>query len=290
MAPRRRVPLMIGTLAALALAGFLLGAFFETRRGVDQVVAMTGVDQIWIYGKYYVALSLAVLAAWALCFQRVLKTRGVTRTLLDVPFQLCALCAAALVLLPGGVLLPGFRSALDYVAERMSLAGAVLFCALVASVRLPKPLVGAMAAIAVVFFGLSYADERALNQVETEMARVVAQLPPGQRVVTALAAPESRIRSLGHVVGRICIGRCFSYANYEPATAQFRVRADHENSIIVSNYGESFHIQTGGYVVKPRDLRLYNIDLCEPASSRICVAPLRAGATLRNTDLRVVPV
>ena len=290
MAPRRRVPLMIGTLAALALAGFLLGAFFETRRGVDQVVAMTGVDQIWIYGKYYVALSLAVLAAWALCFQRVLKTRGVTRTLLDVPFQLCALCAAALVLLPGGVLLPGFRSALDYVAERMSLAGAVLFCALVASVRLPKPLVGAMAAIAVVFFGLSYADERALNQVETEMARVVAQLPPGQRVVSALAAPESRIRSLDHVVDRICIGRCFSYANYEPATAQFRVRADHENSIIVSNYGESFHIQTGGYVVKPRDLPLYNIDLCEPASSRICVAPLRAGATLRNTDLRVVPV
>jgi hypothetical protein len=42
--------------------------------------------------------------------------------------------------------------------------------------------------------------------------------------------------------------------------------------------------------VKPRDLPLYNIDLCEPASSRICVAPLRAGATLRNTDLRVVPV
>src|ERR1039457_3731860 len=81
----------------------------------------------------------------------------------------------------------------------MSLAGAVLFCAQVASVRLPKPLVGAMAAIALVFFGLSYADERALNAVETQMEQVVAQLPLGQRVVSALADPESRIGSLAHV-------------------------------------------------------------------------------------------
>ena len=290
LAPRRRVPLMIGTLAGLALAGLLLGAFFQTRRGVDQVVAMTGVDQVWVYGRYYIALALAVLAVWALCFQRVLHTRGAARTVLDVRFQLCALCAASLVLLPGGVLLPGFRSGLDYIPERMSLAGAVLFCALVASVRLPKPLVGAMAAIAVVFFGLSYADERALNAVETQMEQAVAQLPPGQRVVSALADPESRIQSLTHLVDRICVGRCFSYANYEPATAQFRVRVEHENPFVVSNYGDSWNIQTGGYVVKPRDLPLYNIDLCKPGTPRICVAPLRAGATLRNTSLRVAPV
>jgi hypothetical protein len=140
-----------------------------------------------------------------------------------------------------------------------------------------------------VFFGLSYADERALNRVETEMERAVAQLPPGQRVVSVLADPESRIQSLAHVVDRICVGRCFSYANYEPATAQFRVRADHANPFVVSDYGESWEIQTGGYVVKPRDLPMYNIDLCAPPNPRICVAPLRAGTTLHNTGLRVVP-
>jgi hypothetical protein len=290
LAPRRRVPLMIGALAALALVGFLLGAFFPTRRGVDQVVSMTGADQVWIYGRSYIALALAVLAVWALCFERVWRARGAARTLLDVRFQLCVLCAAALVLLPGGVLLPGFRSGLDYVPERMSLAGAVLFCALLASLRLPKALTGAVAAIALAFFGLSYANERALNQVETEMERVVAQLPPGQRVVSALADPESRIQSLAHLVDRICVGRCFSYANYEPATAQFRVRADHQNPFVVSDYGDSWNIQTGGYVVKPRDLPLYKIDLCEPGSPRICVAPLRAGVTLHNTGLRVAPI
>jgi hypothetical protein len=290
LAPRRRVPLMIGTLAALALAGFLLGALFETRRDPDQFLATTGADQVRIYGRYYLGVVLAVLAAWALCFQRVVKTRGAARTVLDVRFQLCALSAAAMVLLPTGVLLPGFRTGLDFVAERMSLAGTVLFCALVASVRLPKPLAGAMAAIALVFFGLSYADERALNQVETEMERVVAQLPPGQRVVSVLAAPDSRIRSLAHLVDRICVGRCFSYANYEPLTAQFRVRADHENPFVVSDYGDSWDIQTGGYLVKPRDLPLYNIDLCQPPSPRICVTPLHAGARLRNTGLRVAPI
>jgi hypothetical protein len=119
---------------------------------------------------------------------------------------------------------------------------------------------------------------------------VVGQLPPGQRVVSVLADPESRIRSLAHAVDRICLGRCFSYANYEPSTAQFRVRAYRENSFVVSDYGESWSIQTGGYVVKARDLPMYNIDLCERGSAQICVAPLRAGATLRNTGLRVAPV
>ena len=289
-APRRRFRLLIGALAALALAGFLLGAFSQTRRDADQFLAVTGADQVWIYGRYYIGVVVAVLAAWALCFRRVVNTRGTARTILDVRFQVCALNSAAMVLLPAGILLPGFRSGLDFVAERMSLAGAVLFCALVASVRLPKPLVGAMAAIALVFFGLSYADERALNAVETQMAQVVAQLPLGQRVVSALADPESRIRSLAHVVDRICVGRCFSYANYEPLTAQFRVRAYRENPFVVPDYGDSWDIQAGGYVVKQRDLPLYNIDLCEPGRPRICVAPLRAGTTLRNTGLRVTPI
>ena len=124
LAPRRRVPLAIGALAALALVGFLLGAFFPTRRGPDQFMAMTGADQFWIYGRYYIGVAVAVLAAWALGIQHVLNPRGAARTVLDVRFQLCALSAAALVLLPGGVPLPGFRSGLDFVAERMSLAGA----------------------------------------------------------------------------------------------------------------------------------------------------------------------
>jgi hypothetical protein len=108
-------------------------------------------------------------------------------------------------------------------------------------------------------------------------------------VVSALADPQSRVNPLAHLLDRICVGRCYSYANYEPSTAQFRVRADRENPIVVSKFDESLGIQTGGYVVKARDLPLYDVDLCQPGSPRICVAPLPAGATLHNTGLRVTP-
>jgi hypothetical protein len=290
LAPRHRGKLLIGALVALALTGLLLAALFPTRRGIDQVISMTGADQLWTYGRHYIVVAVVVLAAWALCFHRLLDARGARRTALDVRFQLCVVSSAALVLLPTGVLLPGFRSGLDFICERMSLAGAVLFLALIASVRLPRPLVGAMAGIAAIYFGLSYTDERAINKVETQMEQAVEQLPPGRRVVNALVDPGSRVNPIVHLVDRICVGRCFSYGNYEPSTAQFRVRADRDNPFVVSDYGESFSIQTGGYVVKPRDLPMYNIDLCQPGSSRICVAPLEAGATLRNTGLRVSPI
>jgi hypothetical protein len=54
------------SLAAMALAGFLMRALFPARRGMDQLVAITGVDQVWIYGRYYIALAVAVLAVWTL--------------------------------------------------------------------------------------------------------------------------------------------------------------------------------------------------------------------------------
>jgi hypothetical protein len=239
--------LLIGALAALALAGFLGRVLSDAPRdrpvhGHDRggpVLDLRKVLHRHSYGDF------GGLGGYA--FERLLNTRGATRTLLDVRFQLCALSAAALVLLPGGVLLPGFPlgAGLHRRAHVAGGRGAVLRAGGLGTAA-QEPLVGAMAAIAFVFFGLSYADERALNQVETEMEQAVAQLPPGQRVVSALADPESRINPLDHVVDRICVGRCFSYANYEPSTAQFRVRADHENPFVVSDYGESWISRRAG--------------------------------------------
>jgi len=280
--PRQRPNLMAAALVLLALAGAILAALFTTRRGPDQVTSLTGADQVWIYGKVYIAVAMALFTVWAACFMRVLDARGLQRILWDVRFQLCALSAAWLVLMPGGVLLPLYHTSLDFLPERMSLPVAVLFCGLLASVRLPRPLVGAMAAIAVVFFGLSYRDERALNQIETQMARAVAQLPPGRRVVSALGIPQSRVKSLVHVIDRVCIGRCFSYANYEPGTWQFRVQALRENPIVVLDYRDSWDLQAGQYVVKPRDLPIYKVDRCDAATGGLCVSPLKSGDRVRK--------
>jgi hypothetical protein len=288
--PRYRLLLFGAGLAGLALIAWLLCARFGGAWAAGQVMAVSGADQVWVYGNHYIPFSVALLAVWMLWFERLLDTRGAERLLLDTRFQLCLLCAASVLIIPGTVLLPGMRHTLNVMAERMSLATAVIFCGLAATVRPRRGEVAALAVIAVLFFACTYSDEHALNQVESQMAALVAQLPPGQRVVSVLAEPNTRINSLAHLIDRVCVGRCYSYANYEPSTAQFRVRADRPNPIVVWNYSQSWHIQAGGYVVQPRDLPLYNIDRCRPGSRQLCIAPLRAGVTLHNTWLRVGPV
>jgi hypothetical protein len=199
------------------------------------------------------------------------------------------LTAACAVLLPSIVVLPRSGQAESLLIERMSLAGAVLCCGLAAAVPARKWLAAGMAATAAIFFGFIYQDEGALNRVEDRMERVVAQLPAGPRVVSALMDPNLRVFSLLHVIDRACVGRCFSYANYEPSVGQFRVRAERDNGIVVPDFRDSWALQSGGYVVKPRDLPLYRIDLCGAGPQQLCAAPVAAGATLQRTWLHVTP-
>jgi hypothetical protein len=209
-----------------------------------------------------------------------------------IPFQLCVVSSAAVFLLPGTVLIPGFLHALSYIAERMSLGVAVCVCAMLGAVR-PRLLERcALIAVSVVFFGFIYADERALNRFEDRMQDVVAQLPPGERVVSAITDSNIRINALTHMVDRVCVGRCFSYANYEASTGQFRIRALGLNPYVASRYADSWHLQTGEYVVKDRDLPLYKVDV--ETDGRLVIRRLKPGAPVGVTTSkvleRIVPV
>jgi len=290
LAPRHRILLFAGALAGLGGIAALLYARFGGWWVGSQLMALSGAEQTWVYAMHYAPIAAAVLTLWILWFQRILETRGAERTVLDVRFQLWLLCAVSVVVIPGAVLLPGMRHSLNVMAERMSLATAVMFCGLAASVRPRWFETAGLAAIAALFFGFLYADERALNRLETQMAAAITGLPPGQRVVSVLAEPNSRVNCLAHLIDRVCVGRCFSYANYEPSTSQFRVRADRENGIVVWQYGQSWGMQAGGYVVEPRDLPLYKLDTCGPGRSGLCVTPLKAGVTLQPTYVRVLPL
>jgi len=68
-----------------------------------------------------------------------------------------------------------------------------------------------------------------------------------------------RADALTHMIDRVCVGRCYSYANYEPSTAQFRVRAAAKNPIVAFTYEDSWQMQTGSYVVRAGDLPLYQV-------------------------------
>lgn len=289
MAPRYRIVLAGGALAGLALLGALLKTVFHCQWAAGQALSFTGADQLWVFGERYLLLAAAVVGLWAFSFRRVLETRGLRRIAMDVRLHLCILTAACVVLVPNIVVLPGTRQPVSLLLARMSLAGAVLCCGLAASVPARKWLALGMAATAAVFFGFVYQDESALNRVEDRMERAVAQLPPGQRVVSALMDPNLREFSLLHVIDRACVSRCFSYANYEPSVGQFRVRSERENGIVVADFRDSWAMQVGGYVVKPRDLPLYRIDLCGNERRDLCAAPVAAGVTLQRTWLHVTP-
>jgi hypothetical protein len=116
---------------------------------------------------------------------------------------------------------------------------------------------------------------------------VVSQIPPGQRVVSAVEDPTLHVFAVTHMIDRACMHRCYSYANYEPSTAQFRIRAVAPNRFVASNYDDSWKLQNGSYVVKESDLPLLQVVLDENGSLR--VRSLKSGVPCGNTTLRALP-
>lgn len=286
LAPRYRIWLAAGSLAVLGLLGLSLKLLVPCAWEPGQAWLFSGADQLWVSSDRYLPLVAALAALWLFSLRRVFRMRGLRRTLMDVRLHLAILTGACVVLLPSVVVLPASGQAESLLIARMSLAGAILICALAASAPAGKWMAAGFAAAAAVFFCFAYQDESALNRIEDRMERLVAELPPGQRVVSALMDPNRREFSLLHAVDRVCLGRCFSYANYEPSVGQFRIRAERDNGIVVPNFRDSWAMQAGGYVVKPRDLPLYRIDVCAAGKRDLCVAPVAAGVTLERTWLR----
>ena len=212
---------------------------------------------------------------------RLLRASGVRNVVSGLPFQIGVLSAAGVCIVPTRLQIPGYNHALVYIAERMSLAVGICLCALLAAAPMRAYHRYAMAVVALVFLGLLYRDERVLNAFEDQMTRLVWQLPPGQRVVSAIDDPTLRINALTHMIDRACLGRCYSYANYEPSTAQFRIRGVAESPMVVSTYEDSWRLQTGTYVVKERDLPLYEVGLDQAGHMgiRILTAGAQSGIT-----------
>jgi hypothetical protein len=257
--PHARPILMFAAVALLAVARQFLMSHLPTRWEPGQMVSMTGAGQLWIFQSKYHPLEFMLLAIWFSLFRRLVKLNGGEQVLFGVPVQLCIIVSAAVLLLPGAILLPGYNHALRYISERMSLVVGVAGCAVLGSVSPGKREKAAIAVLTGLFFTFLYLDGRTLNEVESAMEQRVAQIPPGARVISALCEQRNDVNLLGHTLDRVCIRHCFSYANYEPSTAQFRIRAVHENPFVVADDQDANALQEGRYVVKAGDLPLYQI-------------------------------
>ena len=62
-----------------------------------------------------------------------------------------------------------------------------------------------------------------------------------------------------HVGFTACLGRCWDYGNYEPSTAQFRVRASAPNGVVVDDMRIVTDLEAGEHVVNPIEAPLYSV-------------------------------
>ena len=274
LSPLRRALFAAACLGLMGAGHSLLRAPFSVRWSPWQICNSLGLEQVWVFDVKYVVFALGLLALWAVLFARLLHLQGLREVLSTIPFQICFLGAAAVVLLPEAVRLPGAASLLGYIPERMSLTVVLCSCALLAAVPPRRADRLFLFALASLFFLFLYRDERIINALEDRVGHAVAVLPAGSRIVMPVADSAIRANPWWHILDRACLGHCLSYGNYEPATLQFRVRAKGRNAIVTASDGEAWLLRRGGYVVRGSDLPLFQVEI--DSAGNVSVRPLHA--------------
>jgi hypothetical protein len=274
--PPRRALLTAGCLGVMVAGHFALRHLFPMRWSPTQFGNSLGLEQVWVFDVKYAVLPLGLLGIATLLLARLLRRYGARQVVSGIPFQVCLLSAAGVALLPGAIRLPGAAAVLAYIPERMSLAVAVSACALLAAAPLRRADRHALLVLALVFFAFLYRDERKINGLEERVQNAVSALPAGSRVVMPVADSAIRANPWWHILDRACLGRCYSYGNYEPSTLQFRVRAQGPNAIVAASPADVDLLRQGGYMVRDADLPLYQVEV-DP-NGKVSVRCLRAGA------------
>ena len=287
ISPRARVYVTAFSLVGMVALRIVVAHAMFSRWSAQQIKMATGADQVSVFdSKYYVVL-MGLVFLWGLLFLDLARASGPRHVVSSVPFQFCVISAAAVSLLPTTILLPGFHHGLVFIADRMSLGVAICVCALLAAARPRAFQRYALALLAVVFFGFLYRDEKILNVIEDRMDDAISQLPAGQRILSGVDDPDLHTFAVTHMIDRACLGRCFSYANYEPSTALFRIRAVADNPYVTARYADSWAMQAGKYVVQDTDLPLLQLVLDQ--AGRMVVRNLNAGAPCGGTPMKALP-
>ena len=119
--------------------------------------------------------------------------------------------------------------------------------------------------------------------MEDGLDAAVRALPQGRRLVSIL--PDASLYSLcfHHDLDRACIGHCWSYADYEPSSRQFRIRATPGNGIVLDDFADVTAVASGTYVVQARDLPIYLVYACGLGLTEVCLRPLQLGETVAES-------
>jgi hypothetical protein len=274
-------------IAAVVACRVIIELRYKVLSTFHQILEMSGIDQVWVFGPKYIAPAVALGMLWGFLLLRLLYSRPLKEFLGNALFQLCAVMSVAVLIAPTRVELGDYRMALAFITERMTLPFGVLICVMLSQAEPLAWQKRAFLTVALVQFSFLYVDTGALNRWEDRMAEAVAPLPAGARVVSSLNDFTSRTPVWSHPVERACIGRCYSYQNYEPGSLQFRLQARRPNGIVMYDAVDAGMARRGDYVAREADLPLYQVTPC--ADGKLCTAAMSAGERMTPATLSMLP-
>jgi hypothetical protein len=242
----------------------------------------TGADQLVLFSERYKWIQYAFLAFSALALGRDLwanRSKNPARRNYAIPAELYVILFIAVALLPEGIRFADQVPALALLTGRLTSVSAAILCCLLAVMR-PRRwhLAGFLALAAIFFFGV-HRDTGVINRMESQMEQLVDTLPPNQRVMGSIPPLDGSRILIQHILDRSCIGRCFSYGNYEAATKLFRVRGLPGNPYAMTEFDSTADMEEGVYQVQDEDLPAYGVYVCDPDNNgtSLCIRALKSG-------------
>jgi len=290
----RRTRLTLPTIAIISVAAMKF--YFAAHKALEASWRSTGFfhllgqDQLDLFGHRYVVLSWVVLTwgiiiALAAIYDWIFRGKPPS-VALRFAVELYVVAVIATLCLPENFRVGLYAGWIGLLVSRLTLVTAIFGLLVLASLRLPRWSVYGNVLCALVFFLFLYRDTGKVDRMEANARTVVESLPVGTRTVAVANPPDDwRIQFIYHSIERACIGRCFSFANYEPSSLQFRIRALAGNYFVTTSVDQSDDMSSGDYIVKTEDLPLTAIYQCNGADfTQLCALPLRAGQKTEDPE------
>jgi hypothetical protein len=209
------------------------------------------------------------------------RRNGLTWRRFELPLELYAVAFCATALLPENLRPSPDGGWIGLLGSRLTTISAIFGLCVLGLLKPRKWHLAGFSACAIVFFAFLYQDTGWINRLEANAEQLVSSLPAGTRIIaTVWAPPGSRIQFAGHAVERACIGHCFSYANYEAASGEFRIRVRKGSPVATASTDDAEDMASGEYEVGDEDLPMKQIYQCDASDlTKLCIRELESGET-----------
>ena len=271
--------LLLGTVGTILLGRFYLAHHYRIEGTHIPFILLNGADQIVLGKRYvwmYAGLIMSIIGSVWLDLAK--SPRKVLPSFPSLPLQLFVMEFLGLALGPDVIWLPNYAVPVTAIVFRFTLALSAVGCCLLGSLQVRRLFTILTAVIALAYFGLLFEDTAKAGAMENHAESLVRQLPQGAHVIVTFL-PLGNLRIFAHhVVDRACVGHCFVFDNYEPASGQFRVRANAGNRIAEADAKIVEHMMAGDYVVTTDDLPAWLVSECGGEERNLSLQPLTPGA------------